>query len=474
MGINIIKRKLSEVSTDILLRIDSKFHLDFQGFEWDVFHTGSNELVFLKEFLVPYYKNFDYEDEVQYKGIPTGREYIDEFGFITGYQEVTKEEHPGRLKYKVDNNCILISSLKGAITPALNFDFDLSEYVFSNGFYIFQPKVGNNKKFFLYLLRSKRIKYLLDNVIYRGIGISAYREDDLLHLKIPKISQEKQDEVVRKINPIEKAINVLRSSKKNNLSIINEVFGDEFNIALSKVIELENIKKVNGKLQNVFPKNESLRMSFKWNRLKIIQDFMYEKLTCIEKLGKFIIETKNGWSPKNSETENGIAVLGQEHILKEGLISINPTKYTILTKNNIEDFFIKENDFFVSRGNTPELVALAGVVRNKIEQDIIYPDLYIKIDFDNKFINNQYMAYLFNSFIGRVYFKHVAKGKNQTMVKVSSKELLDFHVPLPELEQQQSIVEKIESQIDEQRAIDSEIRKKQDEISKLIEGVINQ
>jgi len=144
---------------------------------------------------------------------------------------------------------------------------------------------------------------------------------------------------------------------------------------------------------------------------------------------------------------------------------LSASKFTTLIKSNIEDFYIKKNDFFVSRGNTVELVAIAGVVVDEIEEDIIYPDLYIKIELDEFYINKQYLAYLFNSFFGRIYFKHVSKGKNQTMVKISAKELYDFYLPIPTEE-----IHKI--QIDNQKEIDKQIEEKEDEISRIIEDCI--
>ncbi len=460
--------KLTNFINDELLRIDTKFHILNSKIGWNIFEVKDKELIPLKNILKPYYENFDYQDDEEYKGIPTGREYLNEFGDIIGFQIVTKEEHPNRLKYKVDDKCILISSLKGARTPALTFDFDLSEYVFSNGFYIFQVDESWNKKFVLYLLRTDILKNLLDNHIYRGIGISSYQESDFLKIQIPTIPLNIQNEIVKKLEPIEQEIQNLKVHKKDPLKIMNEVFADEFKIDLQKVFELDSIKSFSLKLQNVDSRNDLIRTSYKWHKLETIQSFMYEEIDCIEKLGKFIIQTKNGWSPESSEIEEGMPVLGQEHILKKGIIDLNPTKYTTLTKNNIQDFFVKQNDFFVSRGNTVELVALAGVVLEDIEQDIIYPDLYIKIDFNDELVDKQYMAFLFNSFIGRIYFKHVAKGKNQTMVKVSSKELLEFYLPLPDLIKQQQIVEKIKSQIDSQKLIDEQIEQKQKEISDLI------
>jgi len=472
MGVIFKKRKLSEFQTDYLLRLDSKFHIDFKDYDWDIFHTKSKNLIPLKELLEPYYVVFKYEDGKEYKGIPTGREYIDEFGYITSFQTVSKENHPGRLKYQADNDCILLSSLKGAITPSLNFDFDLSEYVFSNGFYIFKPKNGNNKKFLLHLLRTKRIKYLIDNVIYRGIGISAYREDDLLKLKIPKISIERQNEIAEKVTPIEQEIKTLKESKKDILDIINEVFGEEFNIELEKIEEIDQKKTFSISLSDTYKRNSNLRNSLRWNKIQEIQKELYSNISCINKLGNYIIETKNGWSPSSQEGGEGTLILGQEHFNYSGKLKISPSKATEETKSNISDFYIKNGDFFVSRGNTVDLVALASIVQEKIKENIIFPDLYIKITFKEKYINKEYIALLFNSFLGRYYFKYVSKGKNQTMVKISSKELNDFYLPVPTKEKQTEIVEKIKSRIDAQKNIDKQIEEKQNQISELIDNEI--
>ena len=97
------------------------------------------------------------------------------------------------------------------------------------------------------------------------------------------------------------------------------------------------------------------------------------------------------------------------------------------TRSNIESYFAQDNDLFVSRGNTVDLVALASVIENlPDEKDIIFPDLFIRLDVDEEKINKKYLVYLFNSIIGRYYFKYSAKGKNQTMVKISSDEINGF------------------------------------------------
>jgi len=463
--------KFSDFKNDELFRMDSKFHILHKKVGWNIFNTNAKNLIHLKEILTPKYEIFEYEDNKEYKGIPTGRDYLNEFGDIISYQIVTKEEHPNRLKYKVNNNCILISSLKGAATPALNFDFDLSDYVFSNGFYIFEVNKNWDKKFVLYLLRTKRLKDVLDNHIYRGIGIASYKEEDLLKIQIPNIDLTTQNKAINQIEPIEQEIQKLKSQKKEHLEIINDVFSEEFKINLEEIKKLDHTKQFSLKLHCISLKNDLLRTSFKWHKLEIIQFYMYKNINCIQKLSQYILNTNNGWSPQSNDIDDGTPILGQEHILKNGKISLEASKFTKITRSNIEKFYVKQNDFFVSRGNTLDLVALAGVVKSEVDKDILYPDLYIKIDIDNS-INKEYMAYVFNSFIGRIYFKHVAKGKNQTMVKVSSKELNDFYLPIPTKEIQQQIVDKIKTKIDAQKNIDRQIEQKQEQIGKIIEDCI--
>ena len=204
----------------------------------------------------------------------------------------------------------------------------------------------------------------------------------------------------------------------------------------------------------------------------VIQNELYKNIDCIKILGQYITKTNNGWSPLSVEDGEGLPILGQESFSFDGALKITPSKYTEETKKNISEFFINQGDFFVSRGNTVDLVALACVVEEGIMEDIIYPDLYVKIVFDETVINKKYLALLFNSFFGRLYFKYVAKGKNQTMVKISSIELNNFHLPIPSIDKQLEIVAKIKTQIDAQNLIDKQIEEKQNAINRIIESAI--
>lgn len=182
-------------------------------------------------------------------------------------------------------------------------------------------------------------------------------------------------------------------------------------------------------------------------------------------IGNAVLGTKNGWSPVCNGGETKVLALS---CLKNGLIDANEIKYTSETRGDIERFYIKEGDFFYSRGNTKELVALAGIARD-ITENIVFPDLLTRVQFDQEQIIPQYAVYLFNSNLGRKYFGVVPEGGTPNMIKVSQDYMKEFKVPfLGELQIQQRIVEKL----DRQMTILESIRELKEEAQKKIKDIL--
>lgn len=462
------------IGEDRFLRNDEKYHDFLFSSDWNLFNTKNKKLIHLKDVLIPVYANFNFEEGEKYKGIPTGQSYIDEDGEIINHEVITLEDHPNRLKYKASNENILISSLRLAKSPALFFEKeDLSEYVFSNGFYIFNVRKNWNKKFIRFVLRTKRLKAILDNHIYRGIGISAFKEEDLLRIKIPYVLKKEQDKLVSQIEPIEKKIKYLKAKITPPRAIINKVFAEAFGLDTEKTSKIEQ-EKYFFISNDITSRNSNLRTSVRWNKIEPIQKILYENNPYINKLGKYITSTKNGWSPNCRETDTEYFVLGVNSISKDSVIKFDDLKTSNEQKTNLSEYYVKENDLFVSRGNTVDLVALASVVKNLPEDKyIIFPDLFIRIEVNDKELLKEYLAYLFNSIIGRFYFKYSAKGKNQTMVKISSEELNNFYLPVPPLNIQQKIIDEIKAELDIQEEIKNQIETERNKIDKIIEKAIS-
>ena len=121
-------------------------------------------------------------------------------------------------------------------------------------------------------------------------------------------------------------------------------------------------------------------------------------------------------------------IIGIDSINYDTHLEFSNPKFTSAEREDIENFYIKENDFFISRGNTVDLVALASIATD-VDEDIIFPDIMIRLSIDESKISKRFLAYLFNSILGRKYFKYSSRGKQQTMVKVSAEIVKAFQIP---------------------------------------------
>ncbi|MBP9814233.1 N-6 DNA methylase [Candidatus Woesebacteria bacterium] len=174
---------------------------------------------------------------------------------------------------------------------------------------------------------------------------------------------------------------------------------------------------------------------------ELIIDYNNENLSPI---GQAVVDTKNGWSPICNGGEQKVLSLS---CLKNGKIDFDAVKYTSEMTNNIDKYFVREDDFFYSRGNTKELVALAAIASTPPDT-IVFPDLLTRVVFDPSKIIPKFAVILFNSQIGRKYFGIVPEGGTPSMIKVSAEYMKGFPVPfLGNLEAQHQIIEKLEKQM---------------------------
>lgn len=409
--------------------------------------------------------------------------YICRIGDISKYNELLIDEMlklpeeytDDYSKYQIQNNDILIGLTGDGKYFKTCFVQDLQKPILLNQRVgILRVKEGIESispKFVSLLFNSDSIQNQI-RIVAMGKTQKNVSPFDILNIKIPKLSIDRQSKLLSQLHPLETQITQLKNSKQKASGIINQVFGEAFGISLDTLKTLDETRQLTVRFSDLCRDNSNLRSGIRWSKMQFIQSELYKDIDCIKVLGHYITQSNNGWSPLSVENGEGTPILGQEGFAFDGKLKVEPSKFTEETKNNIEDFFIKQGDFFVSRGNTVDLVALASIVEDEITEDIIYPDLYIKVVFDETVIKKQYLAFVFNSFIGRLYFKYVAKGKNQTMVKISSTELQNFRLPLPNMELQTSIVEKIKTQIDAQNLIDQQIEQKQQQINQIIELAI--
>lgn len=292
---------------------------------------------------------------------------------------------------------------------------------------------------------------------------------EIENIKIPVVSQSNMDKALAQVAPIETEIKLRKEKLFSVKESIDSVFQREFGLDIEEYWNIDARTKVSVAQGILSENNCNLRCSYRWNKAAEFQNHTSKHVDCASLLGRHIISTQNGWSPICDENESGYQVLGIDAISTNGTLSFDNPKFSSEYKKDFFKYCVHDGDFFVSRGNTVDLVAMAAVAHITEEETphTVYPDLMIKVEFDGE-IDKQYMAYVFNSFIGRYYFKYSTKGKNQTMVKVSPQELSDFIVPLPDIHTQQRIVEEIQAEIKNQDDIKAEIADLRSQIDDII------
>ena len=463
----ITKTNFNTLSTDTYLRTDFKYHYFITNTSWNVFGCPINDTIPLSDILREDYNVFLYEDDEDYKGIPTGQSYIDEDGDIIDFIPVTKEEHPARLKFKATKEHILLSSLRLAKAPALNFDSDdLNSCVFSNGFFIFKVRDGWDKKFILHMLRNKKIKNLLDEHIYRGIGISSYKSNDFLRIRIKNTPLHEQQVAIKEISPIECEIKRLKSFRLFSKQIIDDVFAREFNFDYETFDELKR-EKTYFTTQQLFSNNPDLRFSVKFHRKA--GQFVMSQLTTIteRKIKHFLAEPiALGASVSPSDfDENGEAFYVSMASIKTLEVELDDSQ--LLSPRYYSEHQNKSlqiNDIIIARSG----VAIGKTAIVKEEFDGVFADFTMRVKTEN--YNADFAYYYFRTTYFQYLIEIYKKGlQNQNIFPIVIQEFPMIDISLDE---QQRIVNEIHLEISKQNDINKQIASLRCRIEEIIENAM--
>lgn len=463
---------ISNIASYSCFRTDEKFHIFHYKNGWNLFNVTNKKLIRLKDILIDDYSVFKLEDGFDYKGIPTGQTYLDEDGEIIEFLPINSEECPNRLKYKVTNDNILISSLRLAKSPALYFpNINLDEYVFSNGFYIYRVNSNWSLKFINLILRTSRVKNILDNHIYRGIGISAYKDSDLKRLQIPEISLLNQNEIVDRVKPIEDKIQSLKSKLISPKGIIDKVFAQHFGF------DIENADKKKKELVHYASledlANEELKFDISLKYRYIFLNYI-KNTSNIEwiELGK-LVDVKGGKRlPKGqniTEEETGYKYIRVDDLSWSGVFDLENIKY-ISEENHkaIKNYIAKENDILLTIVGAT--VGKCGLVPAELDGENITENFARLIIKDKENYLPEYVNYCLQSKTS-VYQIDEYKGRG-SQGKLALFRIKKIKMPKIGKTQQQEIVDEIKAELDKQELLKQQITTERNKIDKIIEECI--
>lgn len=471
MGVNIQKKKLSDFRSEESLRYDYKYISSFE--------TSSNDFYSYRQLFdfVPY-KSIDITSLEKFKYAEIGN--VNKLGEVEPVElsfDDRQEENESLFK-KIEKGDI-IKPLPGdvlisKIRPYLNKNVlnDTEETYFTKAFIHIRPKI-NSELFFL-ALRTKFINQI-NAVSRQGKGYPTLKEDDLKSIRFPKSIVDalvnSQSELIEKISPIKQEIANLKATKKQTLNIINQVFGDAFGFDWSA---FENIKKVKSYTSSIskFANNIDCRMGIRFHNKAgaYIQSFLESKTN--KRIKDFISENivlGKSVSPSDYDEDGEYFYIAMSNIKTWAFDPEDCKKVSESYAASNLNKTVQKGDILLARSGEGTIGKVALIEDEDING--IFADFTQRIRFTG-FDPLCAYYYMRSDFFQYLVYTHKKGLGNNTNIFPS--QIKEFPIPDWDENKQAEIVEKIKTQLDEQKVIDSQIEEKQQSINKIIEDAIKQ
>ena len=151
---------------------------------------------------------------------------------------------------------------------------------------------------------------------------------------------------------------------------------------------------------------------------------------------------RNGFSPKTNASEVGYPTLSIGAV-RDGKVDPNGnTKYAEISPSDLERFRLTSGDILVVRGNgNKTLCGKAGLV-SEVPEDCFYPDLLIRIAFDEKKILPAFAVEQWNDQLPHNRLLAFAKSTNGIW-KINGKDLRQHKLLVPNFDVQRKIVNQL-------------------------------
>ena len=174
-------------------------------------------------------------------------------------------------------------------------------------------------------------------------------------------------------------------------------------------------------------------LTAEWRELygRSIEEWKYSPLS------KICHSMRYGTAKKS--LEQGKVIVLRMGNLQKGEIDWTSLVYT----NDAEDigkYLLNKGDILFNRTNSPELVGKTSIYRG--EYPAIFAGYIIKLDYDRNIICGEYLNFVMNSQEERDFCARV-KTNGVCQANINAKKIGEFVVPIPPLEEQREIVERL-------------------------------
>lgn len=148
----------------------------------------------------------------------------------------------------------------------------------------------------------------------------------------------------------------------------------------------------------------------------------------------------NGLSPRPQELPTDVRCLSLS-ATTQGFFKPEYFKYVDVSPQAVQQFFLKNGDLLLQRGNSLEYVGIAAIYDGP-DDAYIYPDLMMRLQL-SECVKTEFVHTMLVSAEGRSYFQRNATGTQGTMPKVNQATVAGAPIPLPPIAEQSRIVTRV-------------------------------
>ena len=170
-----------------------------------------------------------------------------------------------------------------------------------------------------------------------------------------------------------------------------------------------------------------------------------------------------GTSEKANEQGRGVPVLRIGNI-KDRIVDMTDLKHIELPQKTLDSLALKDGDMLIIRtSGSRDLVGTCAVFRGS--EQAVFASYLIRLRFDTARANPDYVCWFLNSALGRRQVDSISRQIMQN--NINSEEIRTLRVPLPPLEVQRKLVERV-------AAARAEMAREREEVNRLRETIASE
>lgn len=191
------------------------------------------------------------------------------------------------------------------------------------------------------------------------------------------------------------------------------------------------------------------------------------------RLDKILISTDAGKSPS---CNNRIARQDEYGVIKTTAIQINKFlsyENKVLPETFVisDDYKINKNDVLITRAGPKNRVGIVCCVESDTH-NLILSDKTVRFRMSESLINHKYVCYALNSSLFRKFIEDKMTGMAMSQVNISQSNMRYFILPFPPLNEQNRIVEKVNSLMSLCDELEKKIEKQKGYSNRLMESIL--